>query len=53
MKIEDQLKIDVKILKIETFHNNERLVIVSGEKDSKNVVLIINIQSKKVMNIIG
>jgi len=33
----------VKILGIEVFHNNERLLIVNGLKQDKNVILIINV----------
>lgn len=38
---------------METFFNNERLLIINGIKDEKNVILIVDVKNHKIINIIG
>ena len=45
------MKIDLVIEKMEVFHNNERLLIVNGVKGSEKLVYIVNVKTKKVVNI--
>ena len=46
------LKLESEIKNLEIFHNNERLLIVNSMKKKENLIYIINIRTKKVMNII-
>ena len=46
------LKLESQIKNLEIFHNNERLLIVNSMKKNENLIYIINIRTKKVMNII-
>jgi len=36
---------------MEVFHNNERLLIVNGIKNNERLVYIVNVKTKKVVNI--
>ena len=47
------LKIDIIINFIEVFHNNDKLLIIKGKKNNKNLIYIVNIKTQKIMNIVG
>ncbi len=51
ISVSGQMKIDVIVNKMEVFHNNERLLIVNCVKNGENMIYIINVKTKKVVNI--
>ena len=45
MKAVGSLKIDMEIMYLEVFHNNERLLIVNGKKNERNLIFILNVEA--------
>ena len=45
------MRINALVNKMEVFHNNERLLIVNATKNGVNQIYIINVKTKKVVNV--